>query len=166
MRCRPYRGFLAVTFHELESIMTPFGRALRSVSMSKGAVVLTVAVAIGMASSAGAIDVVTQEDFTLQMEQALELDCAGTVPKEVRDVVQGYNRDDCLSALRLRNWLEEVRAELERSGTPVPRNSSNISSASVSSSRRNLVGRSRRGAGAVDRDESTDRRGDPERGRL
>ncbi len=57
----------------------------------------------------------------LVMEQALELNCAGSVPKEVRDVVQGYNQDDCLSALRLRNWLERLRAELEASGTAVPR---------------------------------------------
>lgn len=57
----------------------------------------------------------------LRMEQALELNCAATVAPEVREVVRGYNQDDCLSALRLRNWLEELRAELERSGTAVPR---------------------------------------------
>ncbi len=45
----------------------------------------------------------------LVMEQALELNCAGGVPKEVRDVVQGYNQDDCLSALGLRGWLEHLR---------------------------------------------------------
>jgi len=55
------------------------------------------------------------------MEQALELSCPQTVPKEVRDVIEGYNRDDCLSALRLRDWLEQLRSELEQSGTPVPR---------------------------------------------
>lgn len=57
----------------------------------------------------------------LAMEQALELNCAGTVPDEVRAVVQGYNQDDCVSALRLRNWLEHLRVELEASGTAVPR---------------------------------------------
>jgi uncharacterized protein len=46
----------------------------------------------------------------------------GTViPAEVRAVVEGYNRDDCESARRLREWLEHLRAEVERDGTPVPR---------------------------------------------
>jgi len=40
------------------------------------------------------------------MEQALELKCPDSVPDEVRGVVEGYNKDDCLSTLRLRNWLE------------------------------------------------------------
>lgn len=55
------------------------------------------------------------------MEQALELQCPETVAVEVRAVVEGYNRDDCLSTLRLRAWLERLRAELESKGTPVPR---------------------------------------------
>jgi predicted RecB family nuclease len=57
----------------------------------------------------------------LAMEQALELNCAGAVVEEVRDVVQGYNQDDCLSALRLRDWLEQLRGEVKASGTAVPR---------------------------------------------
>ncbi len=55
------------------------------------------------------------------MEQALEMHCPETVPPATRDVVQGYNRDDCVSTLRLRDWLESLRAEREASGTPVPR---------------------------------------------
>ena len=44
------------------------------------------------------------------------------LPKELRAVVEGYNRDDCISALRLHAWLEERRAELEaQRGTPLPR---------------------------------------------
>ena len=57
----------------------------------------------------------------LVMEQALELKCPDTVPQAVRDVVEGYNKDDCLSTLQLRNWLETVRAEVEATGTVVPR---------------------------------------------
>ena len=57
----------------------------------------------------------------LVMEQALELNRPDTVPQEVRDLVQGYNEDDCVSALRLRDWLEQLRAELEAPGTTVPR---------------------------------------------
>jgi uncharacterized protein len=33
------------------------------------------------------------------------------VPAEVREVIQGYNRDDCVSAWRLRDWLEKCRDE-------------------------------------------------------
>jgi predicted RecB family nuclease len=57
----------------------------------------------------------------LVMEQALELRCPDTVPQAVRDVVEGYNKDDCLSTLRLRNWLETLRAEVEATGRAVPR---------------------------------------------
>ena len=36
--------------------------------------------------------------------------------------IEGYNRDDCVSTLRLRNWLEDQRAELVRDSAifPVP----------------------------------------------
>lgn len=38
-------------------------------------------------------------------------------PRELRDflnTIEGYNRDDCLSALRLRDWLEARREDLEK----------------------------------------------------
>ena len=50
------------------------------------------------------------------MEQALESYCPETVPQPTRDAVEGYNRDDCVSTLRLRDWLEALRAELVASG--------------------------------------------------
>ena len=50
----------------------------------------------------------------------------------VRDVVEGYNRDDCLSTRHLRDWLEKVRAELEAQGTTVPRPAANEGDASQS----------------------------------
>lgn len=38
------------------------------------------------------------------------------------DSVERYNRDDCISTARLRDWLEELRAAAERShGDPLPR---------------------------------------------
>ena len=47
----------------------------------------------------------------------------GNDPKEFGDLlntIEGYNRDDCISALRLRDWLEDRRAELEvRTGASV-----------------------------------------------
>jgi predicted RecB family nuclease len=55
------------------------------------------------------------------LEQALELGRACDVPTEAREVVEGYNRDDCLSALRLRDWLEELRSGLETAGTAISR---------------------------------------------
>ena len=36
-------------------------------------------------------------------------------------MVAGYDRDDCLSTLGLRDWLEECRAALIKMGTDVPR---------------------------------------------
>jgi uncharacterized protein len=55
------------------------------------------------------------------MEQGLELQRPETVAPEVRAAVEGYNKDDCLSTLHLRTWLEKLRADLEGQGTPVPR---------------------------------------------
>jgi uncharacterized protein len=44
-----------------------------------------------------------------------------SLPESVREVMEGYNREDCLSAAGLRNWLEEERRKLVVSGTSVPR---------------------------------------------
>lgn len=55
------------------------------------------------------------------IERALELGAADAITNEVRAAVEGYNRDDCVSALHLRDWLEQLRASVEAGGTPVPR---------------------------------------------
>lgn len=55
------------------------------------------------------------------IERALELRATDAITNEVRAVVEGYNRDDCVSALRLRDWLEQLRASVEAGGTSVPR---------------------------------------------
>jgi uncharacterized protein len=55
------------------------------------------------------------------MEQALELNLPGLITDQVRETIQGYNRDDCVSALRLRDWLESLRAGLAAKGIEVPR---------------------------------------------
>ena len=34
------------------------------------------------------------------------------LPDSVREVMEGYNREDCLSAAGLRDWLEEQRRKL------------------------------------------------------
>lgn len=42
--------------------------------------------------------------------------------QELLKEVEGYNRDDCISTLRLRDWLESLREELEEvAGEEVPR---------------------------------------------
>lgn len=55
------------------------------------------------------------------MEQALELGRFEIVTPEVRAAVEGYNADDCLSTLRLRDWLETQRAGLTGNGIDIPR---------------------------------------------
>jgi predicted RecB family nuclease len=55
------------------------------------------------------------------VERALELAAPGAITPDVRAAVEGYNRDDCESARKLREWLEGLREEVERQGTPVPR---------------------------------------------
>jgi uncharacterized protein len=55
------------------------------------------------------------------VQRALELGEPDLVEDEVRTVVETYNRDDCVSALRLRDWLESLRARLEAEGTPIAR---------------------------------------------
>jgi hypothetical protein len=54
-------------------------------------------------------------------EAWMELRDTDTPGDELRDAIQGYNRDDCLSTLHLRAWLEDRRRELEQSGASVPR---------------------------------------------
>jgi predicted RecB family nuclease len=55
------------------------------------------------------------------VEAALELGSPDAIGEEDREAVEAYNRDDCLSARGLRNWLEHLRASLENKGTIVPR---------------------------------------------
>lgn len=54
-------------------------------------------------------------------ERGIELRTPDIITAEIRDAVERYNRDDCMSALRLREWLEGVRAGIEAAGTPVSR---------------------------------------------
>lgn len=56
------------------------------------------------------------------VECAIAWKDAAALTPELLDTVRGYNRDDCLSALELRVWLEVVRAQAEKqSEWPVPR---------------------------------------------
>ncbi|MCA1584599.1 MAG: AAA family ATPase, partial [Acidobacteria bacterium] len=73
------------------------------------------------------------------MEQALELDLPDLMTPQVRDTIQGYNEEDCMSALRLRDWLESLRIGLEARGQEVPRPQPTESGASE-----NVTGREQR----------------------
>ena len=55
------------------------------------------------------------------VERALEANAVDAITPDVRNTVKGYNLDDCTSALKLRDWLEQLRALLEAAGTEVPR---------------------------------------------
>ena len=51
----------------------------------------------------------------------LELGDPGSIRDEHKDVVEGYNRDDCVSTLRLRDWLEGIRQRLVDDGAVIER---------------------------------------------
>ncbi len=56
-----------------------------------------------------------------QLEQALELGRFDVITPGIRASVEGYNRDDCLSTLALRDWLERVRSRALQRGLEIPR---------------------------------------------
>jgi predicted RecB family nuclease len=56
------------------------------------------------------------------VEYAIARGDAASVTPDIREAVLSYNRDDCLSALELREWLEALRAQEEQKrGAPIPR---------------------------------------------
>lgn len=56
------------------------------------------------------------------VEHRLELGWGDEVlPEEVREVMEGYNREDCVSTAKLDEWLERERKTLVAGGTAVPR---------------------------------------------
>jgi predicted RecB family nuclease len=55
------------------------------------------------------------------MERSLELGAAVTPEDEHARIVEAYNRDDCLSAQALRDWLETQRAALVAGGAEIER---------------------------------------------
>ena len=55
------------------------------------------------------------------VERLIELGLAKNIPPDRRLIVEKYNQDDCLSTLALRDWLEQLRGELESAGKTIPR---------------------------------------------
>ena len=56
-----------------------------------------------------------------RMEYALQVKQPALALDEDREIIVGYNRDDCVSTLRLRDWLERVRSDAESKGRSFPR---------------------------------------------
>jgi predicted RecB family nuclease len=55
------------------------------------------------------------------VQTALEFKDAESIADELKETVAGYNRDDCVSAKELRDWLEKVRAGLVAQGSVIDR---------------------------------------------
>ncbi len=55
------------------------------------------------------------------IQRALELGSADAITDDSRRVVEAYNRDDCVSALELRDWLERERTRMVDAGAAIPR---------------------------------------------
>jgi predicted RecB family nuclease len=55
------------------------------------------------------------------IQTCLEFNDPLSITAELKATVAGYNREDCISAQGLRNWLEEIRAELAAKGTVIER---------------------------------------------
>ena len=55
------------------------------------------------------------------VEHRMELGWDGELPDRFRQVMEGYNEEDCLSTASLRAWLEGERQKLVASGTNIPR---------------------------------------------
>ena len=56
-----------------------------------------------------------------QLETLLETNAGELILPEHKDVVLKYNRDDCISTLALRNWLEQLRTSQIDIGIELPR---------------------------------------------
>ncbi|HEX5031850.1 MAG TPA: TM0106 family RecB-like putative nuclease, partial [Candidatus Eisenbacteria bacterium] len=55
------------------------------------------------------------------VQRALELGSVDAIDKPTRKIVEAYNRDDCMSAMALRDWLEHERTRIESGGIAIPR---------------------------------------------
>ena len=68
------------------------------------------------------VDLTAATRALVGFEARLESGAGAGAPAELRAQIQGYNRDDCLSTLRLAEWLEGCRRELrDLTGEAVPR---------------------------------------------
>jgi uncharacterized protein len=55
------------------------------------------------------------------LQASIELDDISSISEEIKATVLAYNTDDCRSAGALREWLEDLRQQIIKGGTPMPR---------------------------------------------
>lgn len=55
------------------------------------------------------------------ISSSIELNAVPTIDDEAKSTVETYNKDDCLSAAALRDWLEAIRSDLIQQGKDIPR---------------------------------------------
>jgi hypothetical protein len=67
------------------------------------------------------IDLRTASLHLRAFERALELGRHDEVPHATRDAIEAYNRDDCVSTMRLRDWLEQLRIDSIAAGRVIAR---------------------------------------------
>jgi hypothetical protein len=67
------------------------------------------------------VDLPDAATLLAKVQASLELGDFDNIGVEERTAVTGYNRDDCLSAWRLRDWLEKVRSGLLAAGVTIDR---------------------------------------------
>jgi len=66
-------------------------------------------------------DLHTANDQRHALQIELELENVEAITQEMQDVVESYNKDDCISTLRLRDWLEGLREAEIAGGKEVAR---------------------------------------------
>jgi predicted RecB family nuclease len=67
------------------------------------------------------VDLKIVSPHKLLYEGLLESGNLDAAAKETVQIVRDYNRDDCISAQYLRDWLEKLRSELVEKGNNIPR---------------------------------------------
>ncbi len=67
------------------------------------------------------VELLYANDNRHQMERLLETSGHADVTAEMRAVVECYNKDDCISTLALRDWLETIRERVVSDGKPIAR---------------------------------------------
>lgn len=60
-------------------------------------------------------------DALTALQSSLELGEISAITDETKQMIAGYNRDDCVSALKLRDWLESIRTGLIDKGAEIAR---------------------------------------------
>ncbi|MDY6946019.1 MAG: TM0106 family RecB-like putative nuclease, partial [Pseudomonadota bacterium] len=68
-----------------------------------------------------AVPLIEVRSALAKLQARLELNDVAAITADSKSIVLSYNRDDCLSASRLRDWLETIRGEMVADGVLIPR---------------------------------------------